>query len=738
MTTFHGATATGYSTIIRALNGGTVTLAGEFGGNTHWFLDGSGSEFDVHGVTSLSGASLTAANGAVWVFSADWAPEWGAGNSLSTSGGGSFINRATLAIAGTSLAINTSAFTNEGTLNPLAGGVFDFIGSFSTDDPGILTGVSTGRISVAGDLLGSTQNADQFAPQAEVRFDGAGKDMNPQRWEVMSRDLGPFESGFTRNFAFGTVKLANNTYVRLVDESRKTANGAAQIVDEAVYVDTLDVPAGTTLDLNGLHLYARTLQGDGTILNGTVRTDITDDKTADLSLVITSDDLEPNVGQNVIFTVTLSNAGPGTATGVTVTDQLPLGLTLVSAFCSHGEYSSITDEWSIDAVDANATATLQITAIVSGTGTITNTAEVTASSQPDPDSTPGNGDPDEDDQSSVDLVPRVADLSLHMTCSNGTPLLGQNVTFTVMLNNAGPSTATGVTVGQLLPVGLDFFSAAPSHGAYRPATGLWTVGTIAAGQDVTLQIVATVTGTGSITSTAEVSSATEYDPDSTLGNEDPDEDDQSSCTIDPTNPHPWRNPLQAEDVNGDGFVTPLDALIVINRLNASGPSDLPILPPSQVNPPPYWDVDGDDAVTASDVLAVVNWINTHALPGVALSAGEGEADGGATLPAGAVDGFPRTEVPPVALPTCERPWQAPAGRRAEPIAALDARIVDLVLGLGEACPWAVNTERVLAADGAAEAGTDCVMADEVNLAHLAAGDEADLATFDLASVALGK
>jgi len=131
-----------------------------------------------------------------------------------------------------------------------------------------------------------------------------------------------------------------------------------------------------------------------------------------------------------------------------------------------------------------------------------------------------------------------------------------------------------------------------------------------------------------IINTAEVTRADQYDPDSTPNNRVPTEDDQSSVPIQALSSHPWRNPRQAEDVNDDGFVTPLDALILINRLNASGPEDLPVPLPIHVNPPPYWDADGDDAVGASDVLAVVNFINNHAASGLAASAGEADAGAG--------------------------------------------------------------------------------------------------------------
>ena len=61
--------------------------------------------------------------------------------------------------------------------------------------------------------------------------------------------------------------LSSGNYVQLVDQSQNTTSG----VPEALYVNSLVVPAGATLDLYGYHLYARTAQIDGTILNGVVQ-----------------------------------------------------------------------------------------------------------------------------------------------------------------------------------------------------------------------------------------------------------------------------------------------------------------------------------------------------------------------------------------------------------------------------------------------------------------------------------
>jgi|GEM_PF-1219467 len=83
----------------------------------------------------------------------------------------------------------------------------------------------------------------------------------------------------------------------------------------------------------------------------------------------------------------------------------------------------------------------------------------------------------------------------------------------------------------------------------------------------------------------------------------------------------YQNPSQKWDVNADGFISPIDVLILVNLLNSRGPS-VPVagLP----GPPDYVDVNGDNVVTPLDVLAVIDKINA------ASGSGEGEgsdADG---------------------------------------------------------------------------------------------------------------
>ena len=68
----------------------------------------------------------------------------------------------------------------------------------------------------------------------------------------------------------------------------------------------------------------------------------------------------------------------------------------------------------------------------------------------------------------------------------------------------------------------------------------------------------------------------------------------------------WTNVQNPLDVDGDGFVSPVDALILINRLNLLTSADLPQLP---ATPPPYFDVNNDGFVTPADSLNVINFLN---------------------------------------------------------------------------------------------------------------------------------
>ncbi|MCB0598733.1 MAG: DUF11 domain-containing protein, partial [Phaeodactylibacter sp.] len=259
--------------------------------------------------------------------------------------------------------------------------------------------------------------------------------------------------------------------------------------------------------------------------------DVTPGAVVDLELEKTVDNATPVVGSNVAFTVTLTNQGPSTATGVAVTDQLPSGYAYAGFAASQGTYNNGTGAWNVGTLAAGGSATLTITATVNATGDYMNLAEVTAQNEPDVDSAPNNGvdtdgdgsvvdDPgDEDDGDGQDVAPNaLVDLELEKSVNNTAPQVGSSVTFTVALTNQGPSTATNVAVTDQLPSGYSYTGFATSQGTYNNATGIWTVGTLAAGQTVTMTLTATVNATGDYMNLAEVTAVDQDDADSTPNN----------------------------------------------------------------------------------------------------------------------------------------------------------------------------------------------------------------------------
>jgi LPXTG-site transpeptidase (sortase) family protein len=265
---------------------------------------------------------------------------------------------------------------------------------------------------------------------------------------------------------------------------------------------------GTTLVTNTATKTAED-QTDPVAGNNTASASVTG-QSADIAITKIVDNPVPNVGTNVVFTITAANNGPSNATGVQVTDQLPAGLTYVSSVPSAGTtYSSVTGIWNIGALANGATATLAITATSNTATPATNTATKTAENQPDPNAV--------NDSASVVVSGQQADIAISKTVSNSLPNLNTNVTFTITATNNGPSNATGVVVTDLLPAGLTYVSSVPSGATtYNSGTGVWTIGALANGANATLSVVATVTTTAATTNTA--TKTAENQPDQLAGN----------------------------------------------------------------------------------------------------------------------------------------------------------------------------------------------------------------------------
>jgi uncharacterized repeat protein (TIGR01451 family) len=112
------------------------------------------------------------------------------------------------------------------------------------------------------------------------------------------------------------------------------------------------------------------------------------------------------------------------------------------------------------------------------------------------------------------IVVGSADVSITKAAIGGPSFpAGGNASYTLTAANAGPSSASNVTVTDTLPPGTTFVSATPSQGSCSGTTTVTcSLGTLASGGSATIGLVLTTSSTpGTVSNTATVS-ATETDP----------------------------------------------------------------------------------------------------------------------------------------------------------------------------------------------------------------------------------
>jgi uncharacterized repeat protein (TIGR01451 family)/fimbrial isopeptide formation D2 family protein len=165
----------------------------------------------------------------------------------------------------------------------------------------------------------------------------------------------------------------------------------------------------------------------------------------DITVVKLADADPINAGDPIGFTITVSNAGPGTAYGVTLSDTLPSGITWSedSTSCSIGAgVLSCT----IGTLAPGATFQVHLTGTTDAAdcGTITNTASVAATNEAA--SATGNN------SSTDSVVVQCPDVEVVKT-GNGPIIAGQDATFTITLTNTGAGDAYDVTLQDQLPAG---------------------------------------------------------------------------------------------------------------------------------------------------------------------------------------------------------------------------------------------------------------------------------------------
>ena len=265
-----------------------------------------------------------------------------------------------------------------------------------------------------------------------------------------------------------------------------------------------------------------TVSGYGNISNKVVVGNKTIFKNVDVPEITPKKDVNnttPNFGENVAYTIVVSNDGISDAKQVVITDTLAKGLKFLGA-----NYNCVYDEnthtvtWTLD-IDAGKTVELKVNVTVEDYGVLVNRVTV------------------EDKTSSVDIaVPEIIpDKTANVTDAN----FGDNVTYTVTVTNDGDVDASQVVIVDQLGNGLKYVSSSDG-GVWDEKTNTvtWIVD-LAAGKTKTLNVVATVVGYGNVTNSLAVGNKTskinvnvpEITPNKTVDNKNPNFGDNVTYTI---------------------------------------------------------------------------------------------------------------------------------------------------------------------------------------------------------------
>jgi uncharacterized repeat protein (TIGR01451 family) len=107
----------------------------------------------------------------------------------------------------------------------------------------------------------------------------------------------------------------------------------------------------------------------------------------------------------------------------------------------------------------------------------------------------------------VEVLDPNADLSIVKTSAQSSVQVGDNITYNLVVSNAGPANATGVTVTDALPAGTSFVSAGSSQGAcaYAAPSVTCDLGTVANGGMASVTVVVKTLAGGTVVNTASVS-----------------------------------------------------------------------------------------------------------------------------------------------------------------------------------------------------------------------------------------
>ena len=198
-----------------------------------------------------------------------------------------------------------------------------------------------------------------------------------------------------------------------------------------------------------------------------------------------------HIGDEITYTITVSNSGKINATNVVIRDILPEGLKFINA-SNGGVYDPVTGiiTWILN-ITANSTVDLTVDVCVNKSGNITNTVNVGNKTS---NCTIESGD--------------IVDLEIHIVADKSKIYVGDNVVYTVTVINNGPSDAINTIANVLIPNALSILSYNATKGTFDITSGNWSIGNLTNGEKVVLTFVAKALNEGNSTVYVNVTSET--------------------------------------------------------------------------------------------------------------------------------------------------------------------------------------------------------------------------------------
>jgi len=232
-------------------------------------------------------------------------------------------------------------------------------------------------------------------------------------------------------------------------------------------------------------------------------------------------------GQTLSYTITVTNAGPSNASNVTVAGAIPASTTFTSVsasgaggwFCttppigSTGNVSCL----NADLGPGSSTITLVVTVDPATTATTISGTVNVSSSTSDPVS--GN-----DSATATTNVTTSADLTVSNTASAASVINGQPITYTLVVNNLGPSAAAGVNLTNAIPANTTFTALTPAAGWSCTTPAVGGTGTVSCSNasllpgTATFSLTVTVDAAAPVTMIVDTVNVTATTPDPQPGN----------------------------------------------------------------------------------------------------------------------------------------------------------------------------------------------------------------------------